>query len=334
MKLSTQEFGETLKGEKVFLYNLKNEYVDLEIISLGGIIKSLKTADNKNNYENIVLGYDNLKDYEENEYFYGCITGRVAGRTKDGILKINDKVYQLEKNNSGNNLHGGPNGLNSKVWLGEARVEEEKGILTLAYKSPHLENGFPGEVNFKVIYTLEKNRLNIEYFGECDRETYINLTNHSYFNLSGNSKEDIKESLLKINANSYGWVDRNTVPVKLEAEDKFIQFEIYEKLSDILKSSHEQIKIVGGGIDHPFQLSKKFEYDIELKDEKSGRNIKVISSEPIAVIYTGNFLDKKHNGICFEMQDYPDIFNFMPRKAKIYSKKQSYNTNTTFVFNA
>lgn len=333
MKLNVCEFGETSSNEKVFLYNLKNEYVDLEIISLGGIIKSLKTADNNNKYENIVLGYETLKEYEQNEYFYGCITGRVAGRIKDGVLKIGDEVFELEKNNGGNNLHGGSNSLNTKVWNGEAKVYGDKGVLTLTYKSPHLENGFPGEVEFKVVYTLEKNMLKIEYFGKSDRDTYINLTNHTYFNLNGNAKTNIKEQILKINAKGYGWVNENTLPIKMERENNFIKFETYEKLNSVLESSHEQVEIVGGGIDHPFELSKKFDFDVELKDEVTGRDIKVKSSEPVAVIYTGNFLDKKHNGICFEMQDYPDIFNFMPEKAKIYNKKLDYYAYTTFTFN-
>ena len=333
MKISTYEFGKTSKGEIVYLYNLKNELVDVEILSLGGIIKSIKTADNNGVFENIVLGYNNLKDYEKNEYFYGCITGRVAGRTKDGVLKISNKIYQLEKNNGHNNLHGGPNGLNTKIWFGELKSEGEKGILTLKYKSPHLENGFPGEVDFEVRYILENNTLKIEYHGKSDRETYINLTNHTYFNLSGNNKEDIKENLLKVNADSYGWVDVNTLPLKLEDKDTFMEFEKFVKLKKILELNHEQIKIVGDGIDHPFQLSKKDEYDIELKDDKNGRKIKVKSSEPVAVIYTGNFLSKKHNGICFEMQDYPDIFNFMPEKSKFYDENKEYNTCTLFTFN-
>ncbi|MGL5278478.1 MAG: aldose epimerase family protein [Cetobacterium sp.] len=333
MKLNITEFGRTFNGEQVFLYSLKNEFVDLEIISLGGIIKSLKTPDKNGNFENIVLGYKTLLEYEKNEYFYGCITGRVAGRTKNGVLKIGDEIYELEKNNGGNNLHGGPSGLNTKVWEGGAKVSDDKGVVTLTYKSPHLENGFPGEVDFKVIYTLEKNELKIEYFGDSDRDTYINLTNHTYFNLSGNAKYDIKEQFLKVNAKGYGWVDENTVPLKMEREDNFLNFENFQKLRDILQLSHKQIEIVGGGIDHPFELSKKYNFDIELKDEESGRNIKVKSSEPVAVIYTGNFLDKKHNGICFEMQDYPDIFNFMPEKAKIYNNKIEYYTYTTFEFN-
>lgn len=332
MKLNIIEFGKTINNEQVFLYNLKNEFVDLEIISLGGIIKSLKTSDRGGNFENIVLGYKTLEEYEKNEYFYGCIIGRVAGRIKEGILKIRNKIYELEKNNGGNNLHGGLNSLNTKVWKGEGKVLEGKGILTFTYKSPHLENGFPGEVDFKVIYTLEKNNLKIEYFGESDRDTYINLTNHTYFNLSGNEKNNIKEQFLKVNAKGYGWVDKSTVPLKMEREDNFIKFETFEKLKDILELQHKQIDIVGGGIDHPFELSKKYDFDIELKDEVSGRCMKVKSSEPVAVIYTGNFLDKKHNGICFEMQDYPDIFNFMPEKAKIYNNKLKYYTCTTFEF--
>lgn len=333
MKLNVIEFGKTVNNEQVFLYNLENEFINLEIISLGGIIKSLKTTDKNGKFENIVLGYKTLAEYEKNEYFYGCITGRVAGRTRCGILKIGNEVFELEKNNGGNNLHGGSNALNTKVWKGEVKAEGEKGILILTYKSLHLENGFPGEVDFKVVYTLEKNRLKIEYFGKSDRDTYINLTNHTYFNLSGDSKYNIEEQFLKINAKGYGWVDESMLPIKMERENNFIKFESYEKLKDILELSHKQIEIVGGGIDHPFELSKKYNFDVELKDEKSGRSLKVKSSEPVAVIYTGNFLEKKHNGICFEMQDYPDIFNFMPEKAKIYNEKLEYYTYTTFLFN-
>lgn len=333
MKLKISEFGKTAEGEQIILYNLKNEFVDLEVISLGGIITTLKTADKNKKYENIILKHNTIKEYEKDEFFYGCIVGRVAGRTKDGILKINNSTYKLEKNNGGNNLHGGTKGLNRKNWSGSASILDEKGIIVLKYKSPHLESNFPGEVVFEVKYILEKNTLTIEYSGKSDRDTYINLTNHTYFNLSGDAKNTIKNNLLKINAKGYGWVDEETLPQKMEREDSFIKFKTFEKLENIFETNHEQVKIVGGGIDHPFELSKDSEFDIELKDEESGRSIKVKTTEPVAVVYTGNFLDKKHNGICFETQDYPDVFNFMPEKAKLYNNELKYNTKTIFYFN-
>ena len=209
----------------------------------------------------------------------------------------------------------------------------EKGIIELKYKSPHVESDFPGEVVFEGKYFLEKNTLARECSGKSDRDTYINLTNHTYFNLSGDAKNTIKNNLLKINAKGYGWVDEETLPQKMEREDSFIKFKTFEKLENIFETNHEQVKIVGGGIDHPFELSKDSEFDIELKDEESGRSIKVKTTEPVAVVYTGNFLDKKHNGICFETQDYPDVFNFMPEKAKLYNNELKYNTKTIFYFN-
>ncbi|MGL5579052.1 MAG: aldose epimerase family protein [Fusobacteriaceae bacterium] len=333
MILKISEFGKSVHGDEVLLYNFKNESLDIEIISYGGIIKSLKTADKSGKFENIVLGYETLSEYESCQYYFGAITGRVAGRVKEGVLKIGDEVYRLEKNNGGNNLHGGLDGLNTKVWKGEAKVVGEKGILTLTYKSPHLESGFPGEVDFKVEYTIEGESLKIDYTGISDRPTYINLTNHSYFNLSGDAKRDIKDSLLKVNALAYASVDEGTLPIKLQSKADFLEFNTFEKLGDILKRDSSQLQIVGGGIDHPFQMSKEFEFDIEFKDEISGRGMRVKSNEPVAVIYTGNYLEKKHNGICFEMQDYPDVINFLPEKAKIYNKNLAYNTKTIFIFN-
>ncbi|MGL4867109.1 MAG: aldose epimerase family protein, partial [Cetobacterium sp.] len=276
--------------------------------------------------------YETLAEYESDTYYYGCITGRVAGRIKDAVLKIGDSEYSLDKNNGENNLHGGPSSLNKKVWKGFAEVIESTGVLTLNYKSPHSENGFPGEVDFEVKYTLEKDVLKIEYSGETDRDTYINLTNHSYFNLSGNYKRDIKMSSLKVNSTGYGAINSNSIPVKLEREDNFLNFGEFQSLNEILNKEHEQLVIAGGGIDHPFEMSKEKEFDIKYKDEVSGRVLNVKSSEPVAVIYTGNFLENKHNGICFEMQDYPDIFNFMPEKAKIYNQKNSYKSTTSFYF--
>lgn len=332
MKLNVLKFGQTSFGEDVFLYNFSNKYIDIEILSYGGVIKSLKVPDRNGNFENVVLGYNSLKEYENDPYHYACITGRIAGRTKDAILKIDEIEYQLSKNNGKNNLHGGDKTLHNRNWQSKAEIVEGEGVLTLETFSPHLEEGFPGNVNFKVIYRINKNKLTIEYNGFSDRNTYLNLTNHAYFNLSGNFKETVASQDVKINAESYGWVNEETLPISIEKENLFIKMSEYSNLNEILESEHQQVKIVGGGIDHPFILSKASEYDVELKDERSGRVLFVKTDQPVAVIYTGNFLEKKYNGICFEMQDYPDIQNFMPSKLKIYNKIEKYQQNTEFLF--
>lgn len=334
MELNISVFGETSDKEKVYLYTIKNEEVEVEILSYGGIIKSLKTADKNNKYENIVLGYDNFEPYKENPNFYSCITGRIAGRTKNGVLKIDGIEYKLEKNSGENNLHGGKKGLNTKNWDGEAKIVDDRGILTLEYKSPHLEAGFPAEVEFKVVYTLEKNILSIEYFAKADRKTYLNLTNHAYFNLSGEQKETVLDNYLSIYAEKFARVNDKTLPEEYINDESFIKLNKKQQIKDIFNSKHEQLKIVGNGIDHPFELSKKSEYDIFLEDERSGRTLGVKSNQPVCVIYTGNFLENKYTGICFEMQDYPDIFNSRPEKAKIYDLNNLYYNKTSFIFNS
>ncbi|WP_297597211.1 aldose epimerase family protein [uncultured Cetobacterium sp.] len=332
MELKISIFGKTSDGEDVLLYNFLNEYIDVEILSYGGIIKSLKVPDRYGIFENVVLGYESFREYENDLCHHACITGRVAGRTKDAVLEINEKKYPLSKNNGKNNLHGGENTIHNRNWRACGEVVDNEGILTLETFSPHLEEGFPGNVEFKVIYRIQKNKLVIEYVGYPDRETYLNLTNHAYFNLSGNAKEKILFQEVLINGIGYGKVDNETLPVSVEKEDLFVKMSKYSKLNDIVKSKHSQVEIVGGGIDHPFILSKLDNYDVSLKDEKSGRVLFVKSDQPVAVIYTGNFLEEKYNGICFEMQDYPDIQNFMPTKIKIYNKSKPYQQNTEFLF--
>lgn len=332
MRLEVKEFGKTQKKELVYLYKFIGKNIEVELLSYGGVIKSIKTPDNTGNMKNIVLGYKNIQEYEKDIFFYGCITGRVAGRTKNGILKINDEIYKLPCNENGNNLHGGPNSLNTKVWKGKAEIVDGKGILTLEYTSKHLENGFPGCVHFCVKYTIYEDSLEIEYYGNSDRDTYLNLTNHSYFNLSGDAKEDIKESYIKVNISGYGVLDSKNLPQYMERKNILIENNKNLKIQNILNRTEYQIKLVGQGIDHPFELSKKYSYDVKMFDEKTGRILSITSTEPVVVIYTGNFLDKKYNGICFEMQDYPDIFNLEPSKVKIYNKKNRYYTKTKYCF--
>lgn len=344
MSITKKNFGKTKNGESVDLYVLKNASVELEIINYGGIIRRIITPDKYKNWENITLGYENLSDYEINNGYFGCITGRVAGRIKEGKLLIGGTPYQLEINNGKNNLHGGIDSLNKKIWTVEPIEGENEDKLILKYSSPHMENGFPGKVNFVVTYTLRGEELKIDYLGTPDRETYISLTNHTAFNLSGDYKRDIYNQKIKIVAEEYLKVDEETIPISIEKVEKTpmdLRKDTYFK--EFLNSSEEQIKIVNGGIDHGFILSPVENINIECSDELSGRKISVKTDQPAVVLYTGNYLEstgvilgevqaKKHLGFCIETQDYPDVFNIIPEKIKIYSPEKPYTHHTAFKF--
>lgn len=343
--IEVRKFGITKKGENVKSYRLKNEFLDIEILSYGGILHKLKTKDLNGKFENIVLGFDTLEEYEEKYGFhFGAIVGRNAGRIKNGDLEILGKKYKLEINNGNNNLHGYPESYATKVWEAKVIKDEEKLKLILSRTSPHLEANFPGSIELTVTYTVDKNSLIIEYEGIPDRETYMNLTNHTYFNLSGDLKEDIGNQNIKLFSDEYIEVDEETLPTKI-SEVKNTVFDLREgrDFNEAFSSKENQIKIVNEGYDHPFVLSKKNEIDGKVIDKKSGRTLEFKTNQPVVVIYTGNYLkeakkfignlpSKNHMGFCLETQDYPDVLKFLPSKSKIYSKENYYYQKTCFKF--
>lgn len=333
MDITIKSFGVTKNREEVFSYTLKNEKMEVEILNYGGIIKQILTPDKNGDWENVVLGFDSLEEYELNEPYFGCITGRVAGRIKDGKLSIDNEIYNLEINNGPNNLHGGINSLNSKVWTGTIEEFSDKVAVTLTYHSPHLENGFPGAVDFTVRYSLQDENLTIDYSGVPDRNSYINLTNHSYFNLSGNHKRNIYDSFLTLDSKEFLEVDENTLPLGIKnVENSPFNFKNGQLLGDVLSKEEKDVEIVGGGIDHGFILENNEEYQGVLKDSVSGRELSFKTDQPAVVIYTGNYLNEKHLGICFETQDYPDVFNLNLDAVNIYSPENIYTQSTTFTF--
>ncbi|NME35925.1 MULTISPECIES: aldose epimerase family protein [Fusobacterium] len=345
MKIIEKYFGLTKKNQEVKAYTLKNEFLEVEILNYGGIIRKIITSDKNGNFENIVLGFDNIEDYEKKVgIHFGAIVGRNAGRIKDGLLMINGKTYELEKNNGNNNLHGYPEHYAAKIWNVEKKEEEDKLSLILTRISPHLEGNFPGEIKLKVIYTLNKNILEIDYEGIPDRDTYMNLTNHSYFNLSGDLKEKVDEQIIELHCDEYIEVDKATLPIRIsKVENTIMDMRKGKKFSEIFNSEDEQIKIVGNGLDHPFIFNGKDEIVAKFIDEKSGRVMEVITDQPVGVIYTGNYVKdaeilsngikaENHMGFCIETQDYPDVIKFLPEKSKIYNNKNVYKQKTKFIF--
>lgn len=345
MELTVRNWGKTKFNEIVKLYTLKNNFLEVEILNYGGIIRKISFPDKNGKVENIVLNLNNISDYEERSPYFGAIVGRNAGRISNAELKIKDTIYKLNANSGKNNIHGGINNFSHKIW----NAEEIKGNdfigIELILNSPHLEEGFPGNISITVRYILKNDELSLEYSGITDRETYMNLTNHSYFNLSGDFKRDIRDEYLKLDSDVFIAVDEATLPVKIsETHNTPFDFHEFSLLKTSLDSEYPQIKIVNHGLDHPFILNQNRDIPAaQLKDDISGRMLKVFTDQPAVVIYTGNYLHeigklsdgsdcKKHMGICFETQDYPNVLSFLPEKGKIYTPSNSYSQKTIFKF--
>lgn len=308
-------------------YVLANEKLKITILSYGAIIQKIEMPDQNGNWQNIVLGFEDKEEYKtKNLPYFGAVVGRTAGRTENGILKIGEKEYLLEKNANGkHSIHGGSKNLSNQEWLGI----QEGNVLLCKIKSPHLENGYPGEAEIEVKYSLEGDSLHIEYFAKATEDTYFNLTNHTYFSLSGNPEEEIGKQYLTLRAKEYMEVNKDTIPTKIASVEKTIfDFQKAKALESVFNSDAEQVKIVGGGIDHPFLT----DYAL-LEDRDSGRAVEVTTENQAIVIYTANWLHeigrKNHTGICFEAQDLPSLVKF---KSEEYKIGKTYRRKTSFRF--
>lgn len=333
-------FGKLKDGREVIKYHLKNDKLEVNILNYGGIITEIYQKDRDGRSENIVLSFDNIEDYEERSPHFGCITGRVAGRLAKGRLPIDGDVYTLPINNGENSLHGGISGLDKKIW----GVNEIENGIELSYVSGHMEEGYPGEVKFIVRYTLSEGDLLVEYYGETDRKTFVNLTNHTYFNLSA-GRDKILDHHLYIDSDTFMELGEGSIPTGRlkEVDESVFDRRMGDNLRKIIEEQNIDIEIVGGGIDHPFVLNKKNKTEIVLRDEKSGRRLEVETGEPTVVVYTGNFLGEEgrlswgreseiHLGICLETQDYPDSPNQPGIETKFTTPKKPYSTWTRYSF--
>ncbi|MDR1832807.1 MAG: galactose mutarotase [Fusobacteriaceae bacterium] len=346
MDIISEAFGVTKKNEAVTKYTLKNDQLEVEIITYGGILRKITTPDRSGRMENVLIGLPTVTDYEEKPGTVGALVGRVAGRIAKGEFVLDGKTWPLSINHKDRNtLHGGAEGFSRRVWTAEELRGDDYVGLSLTLESPDGDQGFPGNVKVKVNYILKDADLLIDYAGESDRPTFLNLTNHAYFNLSGDCKKTIGDHLLKLNASKYSAVDEDTLPVEARdvAETPF-DFRSWKKIGKALSADDPQIAIVGGGIDHGFVIDKKEnKYAGALKDPDSGRKMEVYSDQNIVVVYTANYGDgigpmengkicKKHQAICLETQNFTDIFRFAPEKLKITDKNHPYKQKTLFRF--
>jgi aldose 1-epimerase len=343
MKINKEEFGVLPDGNKVYKYTLENSKgFRVGIINYGSIITEIFSPDRSGKFENIVLGYDKLEAYLENPAYLGAVVGRVAGRISKGSFLLNGNRYELDKNNEENNLHGGIEGLSKKLW----NTEKTEAALILSYKSRHMESGFPGNVEFEVRYSVtEENSLDIEYRAKPDRETIINLTNHSYFNLSGDMKAGGEKQVLKINSDFICEIDEEILPTgqKIYVKDTNFDFRNGKSIEEGLLNTESDYNMkIAKGYDHPFILNS-MSPQITLFSLESGRNMEIETDQKVVVFYSGNYLhgtpvlngNKKAEdnlGICLETQDYPDAVNTEEFHLEIYSPEKPYRSKNSWKF--
>ena len=328
------------------LYTLENSNgIRIEISPYGGIIKELWMPDRDGDVADIVLGFDTLEEYEDNAPYFGAIIGRYGNRIGRGQFMLDGEVFTLAVNNGVNHIHGGEVGFNKVLW--DAQPFETKGEtgLKLRYVSADGEEGYPGELDVEVTYSLnETDDLSILYEATTTKSTHINLTQHSYFNLGGHGDGTILDHEVKINADFYTPTDEGWIPTGeiRSVEDTPFDLRKRQRIEDRIHLDDEQLKIAGG-LDHNFVLSKlpcDLSHAASVYDAKSGRMIDVYTTEPGIQLYTGNYLTEMpgkagatyqwRSGLCLETQHFPDTPNKSMFPSTRLNPGEEYRSQTVY----
>jgi aldose 1-epimerase len=341
-------FGTTPDGSVADLYTLTNiNGLEMKVTNYGGIITSLMVPDRDGVLGDIVLGYDTLQGYMDESPYFGAIIGRYGNRIANGSFKLDTATYTLAQNNGPNHLHGGLVGFDKVLWNAET-INNETGVgLVLTYTSKDGEEGYPGNLQVKVIYTLSNdNTLEFDYQAETDKTTVVNLTQHSYFNLSS-EKEDILNHQLVINASSYLPVDTTLIPTGelRNVEGTPFDFTSEKAVGQDINEEDEQLAN-GLGYDHCWILNEgetDMKFAASVYYENTGRFMEIYTTEPAIQFYSGNFLEgniKGKNGVvyahryglCLETQHYPDSPNQPEFPSTVLNPGEKYHTTTRLKF--
>ena len=344
-------FGTTAVGDSVTLFTMINKHgMEVRIMNYGGIITHLMVPDRKGKIEDIVLGFDNLEDYlTKSPPYFGAIVGRYGNRIAGGKFTLNGVEYNLAQNNGKSHLHGGIKGFDKVVWDAETFEIDDAAGLKLTYLSRDMEEGYPGNLNIKVTYTIKStNEIQIDYHAVTDKPTVVNVTQHSYFNLTGNAKNDILDHEVMIKADSLIPVDANLIPTgeMMPVAGTPFDFNTPATVGSRIDADDEQLKR-GGGYDHCWVLNKPsedaLEWVVKAIDPASGRVMELATTEPGVQFYTGNFLDgslvgkgdvvyQHRFGLCFEPEHYPDSPNQEGFPSVVLNPGEEYNTTTIWKF--
>lgn len=342
-------FGTLADGTPVDIYTLHNKSgLEARVLSYGGIIQSLKTGDRDGKLADIVLGFDSLSQYVKESPYFGAIVGRYANRIAKGQFEIDGVTYHVPINNGPNSLHGGIVGFDKVVWDAKP-FENADGVgLVLSHVSPDGDQGYPGTLRVQVTYTLTDNdELRVEYHATTDKPTVLNLSQHSYFNLTGNARRDVLGHVLTLYADSFTPVDSTLIPTGAIAPVRDTPFDFRSPIAigARINANNEQIKF-GRGYDHNFVLNKPdsgLTHAAHVLEPISGRIMDVYTDQPGVQFYTGNFLDGTLHGkdgvvygfryaLCLETQHFPDSPNHANFPSTVLRPGDEFHSKTVFVF--
>ena len=349
--IKKESFGKTTGGEQIELYSLTNKKgMEVSITNFGATVVTLKVPDRAGKATDIVLGYDTLDGYENGTSYFGATVGRYGNRIAGGKFSIDGKTYTLPKNNGENTLHGGIVGFNKRVWKAQEIASKEGESLEMTYLSADGEEGFPGNLSAKVVFSLpaERNELRIDYTATTDKDTVLNLTNHSYFNLSGEGSGDILDHVMTLHSKQFTPVDKTLIPT---GELKNVggtpmDFNSATAIGKRINENDEQL-VFGKGYDHNWVLTRAgggLSMAAEAYDPKSGRKLEVLTTEPGVQFYSGNFLDgakgkgnkpyPQRAAFCLETQHFPDSPNHANFPSTLLKPNAVFHSQTVFRFSA
>ena len=346
LSVSSTSFGNTPEGEAQ-LFTLKNTNgLEVDISTFGGTITRWSAPDKDGNFDDVILGFNDLSSYQGTHPYFGSLVGRYANRIALGKFTLEGKSYSLAINNPPNALHGGPLGFHKKLWSVKSLEEKDAVGVILTLNSPDMEEGYPGNLQVEVIYRLnDKNELSIDYKATTDKTTVVNLTNHAYFNLKGEGNGDILDHQLKIFANQFTPVDSTLIPLENHADVANTPFDFREwhLIGERVNSEFDQI-IRGKGYDHNFVLNKngdELSVAAQVWEASSGRLLEVKTTQPGMQFYCGNFLDgsltgKKgnkyafRNGFCLETQHFPDSPNHPTFPTTVLKPGETFQSKTIY----
>lgn len=345
MSVEKQNFGKTKDGQQITLYTVTNGAgTVMKVTDFGAILVSVLVKNKNNTYTDVVLGFEHGEDYQENGPHFGSTIGRNGNRIDQAAFMLNGKKVQLTPNENGNNLHSGPDGFEFMMW--EA-TEQENGV-AFHHHSPDGEQGFPGNFDVTVTYTLtEDNAVEIHYEGTSDQDTVANMTNHSYFNLGGHDSGLVYDQVLQLNASRYTPViDSKSIPTGELAPVAGTPMDFTEpkKIGQDIDAAFDQLQMTGG-YDHNFVLDKEegvFDWMAKAYCEKTGIQMDAFTDCPAVQFYAGNFIIeekgkegvvyKKRNGFCLESQYCPNAVND-PHFAQPFLKAgEKYDSKTVYRF--
>jgi len=349
VSIEKKEFGTTPAGQNVDTYTLRNQKgMEVTITTFGGIITSLKVPNKAGVSEEVVIGFNNLEQYTKDNPYFGALIGRYCNRIANGKFTLDEKEYSLAINNGANALHGGPEGFHRVIWTAEEAKSDDDATLKLKYLSKDMEEGFPGNLTVFVTYTLKNdNSLEVFYEATTDKKTIVNLTQHSYFNLSADFTKTVLDHEITIDADKIVPVAETQIPTGklMPVTHTPFDFRKPKTIGKEIEAKEEQLEN-GLGYDHCWVLNnqeKGFRFAASAYEPKSGRLLEVYTDQPGIQLYSGNFLDgslpmrnggnyEHRTGFCFETQHYPDSPNQKDFPTTVLNPGEHYETKTTFQF--